>query len=248
MKKAAIAMLITSVIGLSACQPQAVDPLKVEVVTLETDQQKQAYALGSNLGAFLQNRLNTLEGSEVELDKAIILKGIVAAMQDQSQFSQEEAREHLKALDVAMQAAQKAADDAASEANLEAGKAYLAENAKREGVTETESGLQYEVMVASEGDKPGPQDTVKVHYHGTLLDGTVFDSSVDRGTPATFPLHRVISGWTEGLQYMNVGSKYKFHIPSELAYGTRATGKISPNSTLVFEVELLEIVGKEVTN
>ena len=119
------------------------------------------------------------------------------------------------------------------------------ENAKKEGVTVTESGLQYEVLSEGDGEKPVATDVVKVHYKGTLLDGTEFDSSYARNEPTTFPLNRVIAGWTEGLQLMSVGSKYKFTIPSELAYGDRDLGKIPANSTLVFEVELLEIQNEE---
>ena len=122
------------------------------------------------------------------------------------------------------------------------GKNFLDENAKREGVMKTASGLQYEVLKAGDGPKPGTDDKVTVHYHGTLIDGTVFDSSVDRGQPATFGVGQVIAGWTEALQLMPQGSKWKLFIPSDLAYGTRgAGGKIGPYATLVFEVELLKI-------
>ena len=123
----------------------------------------------------------------------------------------------------------------------EQGEQFLAENALREGVKVTESGLQYEVIKLGKGAKPTATDKVKVHYHGTLIDGTVFDSSVERGEPITFALNQVIKGWTEGLQLMPVGSKYKFFIPQELAYGAREAGKIPPYSTLIFEVELLGI-------
>lgn len=127
-------------------------------------------------------------------------------------------------------------------ANLEAGQKYLEENAKKEGVEVTESGLQYEILEEGDGKKPGATDNVTVHYHGTLLDGTVFDSSVDRGEPTSFPLNRVIPGWTEGVQLMPLGSKFRFTIPYNLAYGSRGAGAdIKPYSTLVFEVELLEI-------
>ena len=146
------------------------------------------------------------------------------------------------------QVLQKASRDQASGAgarNKEEGAAYLAKNAKKEGVKTTASGLQYEVIKKGEGAAPKATDTVKVHYHGTLLDGTVFDSSVERGEPIDFPLNGVIKGWTEGVQLMNVGSKFKFTIPSDLAYGERgAGGDIGPNATLIFEVELLAIETK----
>lgn len=126
--------------------------------------------------------------------------------------------------------------------NKEAGEKFLAENAKRPEVTVLPSGLQYEVMKEGTGDKPTATSTVKTHYHGTLIDGEVFDSSVDRGQPASFPVNRVIAGWTEALQLMPVGSKWKLFIPYNLAYGERgAGGKIGPFSALVFEVELIEI-------
>jgi FKBP-type peptidyl-prolyl cis-trans isomerase FklB len=122
------------------------------------------------------------------------------------------------------------------------GSSFLIENAKKEGVITTSSGLQYEIITNGTGATPSESDKVTVHYHGTLLDGTVFDSSVDRGQPATFPVNGVIPGWVEALQLMNVGSKYKLYIPSDLAYGERgAGGAIGPNATLIFEVELLSI-------
>lgn len=123
----------------------------------------------------------------------------------------------------------------------EDGEKFLAENALREGVSTTESGLQYEVIKMGKGKKPAVTDRVKVHYHGTLIDGTVFDSSVERGEPTSFGLNQVIAGWTEGLQLMPVGSKFRFYIPQELGYGSRNAGSIPPYSTLIFEVELLGI-------
>jgi FKBP-type peptidyl-prolyl cis-trans isomerase len=122
------------------------------------------------------------------------------------------------------------------------GERFLAANQLKEGVQVTESGLQYEVLTMGSGPKPQATDRVKVHYHGTLIDGTVFDSSVERGEPAEFGLNQVIKGWTEGLQLMPVGSKFRFYIPQELGYGERATGSIPPYSTLIFDVELLEIL------
>jgi len=128
-------------------------------------------------------------------------------------------------------------------ANLKAGEDFLEQNKNKPGVETTPSGLQYEVLQQGTGAKPKATDKVKCHYHGTLIDGTVFDSSVQRGQPATFPLNMVIKGWTEALQLMSVGSKYRLFLHPSLAYGNRQTGSvIGPNSTLIFDVELLDIV------
>ncbi|AZG35158.1 MAG: FKBP-type peptidyl-prolyl cis-trans isomerase [Shewanella psychromarinicola] len=130
----------------------------------------------------------------------------------------------------------------AAKENIEKGKIFLAENAQREGVTQTLSGLQYEVLVKSENtDHPSAKSKVTVHYHGTLIDGTVFDSSVDRGETISFGLNQVIKGWTEGVQLMSIGDKFRFYIPSQLAYGNRSTGKIEGGAVLIFDVELFEI-------
>ena len=129
----------------------------------------------------------------------------------------------------------------AGEMNAKAGKEYLANNAKEEGVKVTESGLQYLVVKEGNGKKPGPNDVVTVHYTGRLIDGTVFDSSVERGEPATFAVGQVIPGWVEGLQLMSEGSAYRLFIPSELAYGEHGTVPIQPNSTLIFDVQLLKV-------
>jgi FKBP-type peptidyl-prolyl cis-trans isomerase FklB len=144
-----------------------------------------------------------------------------------------------------VRAKQTAAENEAAQANLEKGNAFLAENKTKQGVITTESGLQYQIMTEGKGPKPTLASEVKCHYHGTLIDGTVFDSSVDRGEPATFPVGGVIKGWTEALQMMPVGSKWKLFIPSELAYGNQKRSETLPaNSTLIFEVELLEILKK----
>lgn len=134
--------------------------------------------------------------------------------------------------------------DRMKEKNLNEGLAFLEENKKKDGVEVTASGLQYKVIEDANGPKPTAEDKVKVHYHGTLIDGTVFDSSVERGEPIDFPLNGVIRGWTEGLQLMSVGSKYQFYIPSELAYGEnpRPGGPIGPNMVLIFDVELIDII------
>lgn len=137
----------------------------------------------------------------------------------------------------------KAKKAAKAAANLEAGNAFLAENAKRENVVSLGNGLQYEILVAGNGEMPGIRDKVKCHYHGTMIDGTVFDSSLKKGQPATFPLNRVIQGWTIALQMMPIGSKWKLFLPPHLAYGDeQVSAVIGPNSTLIFEVELIDIV------
>ncbi|HIN94672.1 MAG TPA: FKBP-type peptidyl-prolyl cis-trans isomerase [Planctomycetes bacterium] len=126
--------------------------------------------------------------------------------------------------------------------NQEEGSKFLSENAQQEGVVSLPSGLQYKVIETGEGDQPGPSDVVKVHYEGRLIDGTVFDSSIERGVPAEFPVNRVIAGWTEALQLMTVGSQWELYIPADLAYGAQgAGGVIGPNATLIFKVELLDI-------
>ncbi|MGR5176456.1 FKBP-type peptidyl-prolyl cis-trans isomerase [Vibrio mediterranei] len=130
----------------------------------------------------------------------------------------------------------------AGEENFQQGQSFLLENGKKEGVFTTESGLQYEVLHKGENtEKPGPKSKVKVHYHGTLIDGTVFDSSVDRGTPISFGLNQVIKGWQEGLQHMSEGDKFRLYIPSTLGYGKSGTGPIPPSAVLIFDVELIEI-------
>ncbi|AZG74369.1 FKBP-type peptidyl-prolyl cis-trans isomerase [Shewanella livingstonensis] len=131
----------------------------------------------------------------------------------------------------------------AAKENIEKGKIFLADNAKREGVIQTLSGLQYEVLVNSEKteEHPSAKSKVTVHYHGTLIDGTVFDSSVDRGETISFGLNQVIAGWTEGVQLMTIGDKFRFYVPSQLAYGNRSSGKIEGGSVLIFDVELFEI-------
>ena len=128
--------------------------------------------------------------------------------------------------------------------NKTIGREFMEQNAKNDSVVQTQSGLQYMVLKEGTGAKPGPTDEVTVHYTGKLLDGTVFDSSVERGEPATFPLDKVIAGWTEGLQLMSEGAKYRLFIPSELAYGSKGTQNILPNSTLIFDVELIKVEKK----
>ncbi|WP_371374572.1 FKBP-type peptidyl-prolyl cis-trans isomerase [Thalassotalea aquiviva] len=232
-----------AVLAVMGCQPK-----EEKAVVLETEAQKQAYGLGSSIGSYMNTNLEQQEKMGVALDKELLIAGFKESLMGKSQLEKAEIEELLKALDQQIQQKSAEAQKLESEKNLTEGQTYLAENAKVEGVVTTESGLQYQVITAAEGDKPKATDTVKVHYKGTLIDGTTFDSSYDRGEPIEFPLNRVIPGWTEGVQLMSVGSSYKFVIPSELAYGPTGSGPIPGNSTLIFEVELLDIVTPEETN
>ena len=195
---------------------------------------KLSYALGLSFGQSL--RQNNIKG----IDYNSFAKGIEAMCEGtRPELSVEEAQELLNTYFT-----QKEAELEKSSAGLqEEGHAFLAENAKRTEVKVTESGLQYEVVTEGTGAKPTAEDRVKVHYHGTLIDGTVFDSSVLRKEPATFGVTQVIAGWIEALQLMTVGSKWKLYIPSDLAYGAHGAGDaIKPHTALIFEVELLDII------
>ena len=208
----------------------------------EDDETLQYYALGINIGRSLveQKKMGLLGDTTLEMDLAMIQQGLTQAIKgDSTLMSADEADAYLRAM---METIRDRRAEAEFGDNKAAGKAFLEENAKRQGVVTLESGLQYEVLVAGKStEKPTAESRVKVHYHGTLIDGTVFDSSVDRGTPATFRVSGVIAGWTEALQLMTVGSKWKLYIPYELGYGSQNQGKIKPFSTLIFEVELLGI-------
>lgn len=210
-------------------------------VSFENTQDKAAYAIGASFASYVNTTLEKQAEFGMPLDKELILKGITDKLRDQSQMTEEEMIETLKAYDAEVKVAAEKKQIELAEKSAQEAQTFLADNAKVEGVTVTESGLQYSVITAAEGAKPTAEDTVTVHYVGTLVDGTEFDSSISRGQPATFPLNRVIPGWTEGVQLMSVGEKYKFVIPAELAYGEQGAGSIPPGSTLIFEVELLDI-------
>lgn len=213
--------------------------------SLMTEAEKQSYSLGASVGYYLFSKLQQQTELGIEMDNSLILKGFQDGLEDNLQLSEEDIQAALQSLDAQIREKATAMAEQEAEKNREAGTAFLEENAKREGVQSTASGLQYEVINQGEGEQPLAEDIVTVHYRGTLTDGTEFDSSYARGEPASFPLNRVIPGWTEGLQLMKAGSKFKFYIPSELGYGEQAVGSIPPNSTLVFEVELLEIQRQE---
>ncbi|MCL2918153.1 FKBP-type peptidyl-prolyl cis-trans isomerase [Shewanella litorisediminis] len=193
-----------------------------------------SYGVGRQLGE--QLAANSFEG----LDIPAVQAGLADAFDGkESAVSMQELQVAFTEISRRLQKAQ----EAAAEAAIAEGEQFLADNAKRDGVFVTESGLQYEILTEGNGDKPTYESTVRTHYHGSFISGDVFDSSVLRGQPAEFPVSGVIAGWTEALQLMNVGAKYKLYVPFHLAYGERGAGaSIPPYSTLIFEVELLDIV------
>ncbi len=207
--------------------------------SLDTPDQKASYGIGLNVGRQIRE-------TKDRLDRMAFLRGIEDALQgNEPAVPQAELQEILNQFAQEMQAA--AAEDFERRAaeNAEAGEQFLTENAAKEGVVTVESGLQYEVLREGDGPRPGPGDRVRIHYRGTLIDGTEFDSSYG-GEPAEFDVGGVIPGFSEALQLMPVGSKFRVVIPSELAYGAQGTrGQIGPNETLIFEIELLEIMENE---
>lgn len=236
-KPTLVALALFAVVG---CNEKAVEEVKAPV--LDTEVQKQAYGLGASIGMYMQRNLEEHDKLGLTLDKELIVRGFVDSIDGKAVIEKEEIQALLMNLDASMKEKQQAASIAAAEAGIAEGVKFLADNAKKEGVEVTESGIQYVVLAAGEGAKPVATDTVTVHYKGTFLNGETFDSSYDRGEPAVFPLNRVIKGWTEGVQLMAVGAKYKFTIPSDLAYGPNGNPpRIPGNSVLEFEIELLAI-------
>lgn len=221
---------IVALFCVAAILPLAAEDTKPAASSDSAAPADAAYALGMLMGA------NVASNGLVDLDIASFAAGFKDGISGgQTKMTQAEAQ-------AAVQTALQAAHDKKLAANLASGKAFLADNAKKTGVTVTASGLQYEVLTAGTGVKPTTSDTVKVNYEGRLLSGKVFDSSYQRGEPAVFPLANIIPGWIEALQLMPVGSKYRVYLPSELAYGEQGAGDvIEPNTVLVFDIELLEI-------
>ena len=206
---------------------------------LDTEEKKLGYIIGMDIGKSLKD-----QGTTVDLDT--LVEAIKATYNgEELALTTEEAAQIRQEYVAKRQAEQQSAAAAVGETNLVEGQKFLAENAVKEGVQTTESGLQYKVVTMGTGAKPVATDTVKVHYRGTLLDGTEFDSSYARNEPISFGLNRVIPGWTEGVALMPIGSKFMFYIAPDLAYGEGGGGPIPPNSTLVFEVELLDIETSE---
>ena len=237
-KKLAVAAITVSMFS---CGNQVQD-----VKNLETELDSVSYAVGLSMSGQLKSNFS-------EVNKAILAQGIRNGLDStnlliDAKDMQEVLSGYFKKKQQAQMEEKQAAASKAAEAkfgeNKKAGEDFLEANKSKKGVKTTESGIQYIVLKEGSGEKPaGPMTKVKVHYHGTNIEGNIFDSSVDRGTPATFGLNQVIKGWTEGVQLMNEGAKYKFFIPQELAYGAQQKGEnIKPFSTLIFEIELLEVL------
>ena len=204
---------------------------------LKSLKDKASYTIGFNIGSSLMR-------DEVELDPAFIFEGLSDAIQGKRRrLTDEEIEKVMKDFQEQVGKRQQARNQSSEKNNTTQGAAFLAANAKKPGVVTLPSGLQYKVVKAGTGATPTAQDTVKTHYRGTLINGKEFDSSYSRGKPAQFPVSGVIRGWTEALQKMKVGAKWQLYIPSNLAYGPRGAGsQIGPNATLIFDIELLEIV------
>ena len=235
MKKLSLILLsiFVSILAVEAKPKKAKEQVEVAPkVKLTSENDSASYAMGVYMGIQCANMLSA-QNYNIDL----FIKAFEAAIADAPLLMTPEETVNF------LNAYEKKVKERENADRIKLGESFLAENAKREGVHTTASGLQYQVVKMGEGPKPVSTDVVKVHYEGTLLDGTKFDSSIDRGKPTEFPLNRVIKGWTEGLQLMPVGSKFTFYIPYQIAYGTQGAGNlIKPYSTLIFEVELLEII------
>ena len=233
-RSAIIAMACFGLFSVQACSQSSEKGAPME---LKTQQDKASYSIGVSIG-------KNLKDQKVEINTDILVKGLLDAYTGaKTHLTEKEMGDVLTQFQQEIMA--KAQEEAAKKGgeNKSKGEKFLADNKNKPGVKTTPSGLQYTVISEGTGPKPTASSTVKVHYTGKLIDGTTFDSSVDRGEPIEFPLNGVIKGWTEGVQLMSKGSKYKFFIPSDLAYGDRGAGNaIGPNETLVFEVVLLDIV------
>ena len=235
MKKITLALTILVLLAASGCKKSSATA-SGKALTLDTQKKKASYALGSDIG---QN----FKKLGIAIDSASMTRGIEDTMSGAKQLmTAEEMQKTLNDLRQNIVKGQETAKQKIAESNRKIEEEFLAANAKKEGVKSTASGLQYKIVTNGKGPKPKATDTVKVHYRGTLVNGTEFDSSYKRGQPVTFPVTGVIKGWTEALQLMNTGSKWELYIPSSLGYGDQgAANVIPPGSTLIFEVELLGI-------
>lgn len=230
MKNTIIYVLVIIMALSASCQQGA------KSVKLESNIDSVSYAIGVLVGGNNLKQLESAPGGEDISKEAMSAAFQAISLGEEPAMTEEQANELVRLFF-------EGAGEREAQKNLEEGNAFLEQNKSREGVTSTESGLQYEILTEGTGAKPTAEDQVRVHYHGTLIDGKIFDSSVERGEPVVFGVGQVIPGWTEALQLMPVGSKWKIYIPSAIGYGERGAGAdIGPNSALIFEVELLEIV------
>jgi FKBP-type peptidyl-prolyl cis-trans isomerase len=234
MKKFLVLTIAFLLLGLTACQKAGAKSLKKE--DLDNQKKKVSYAIGLDIGKNFKMR-------SMDIDLDVLFQGMQDAQKTEKPLlTTEEIQKVMTQFQQEMMKVDQEKRSQQGEGNKAKEEAFLKENAQKPGVKVTASGLQYKVISEGAGPKPKESDTVKVHYRGTLLDGTEFDSSYKRNEPAVFPLKGVIKGWTEALQLMNVGSKYQIVLPSSLAYGENGAGQvIGPNATLIFEVELLAI-------
>ena len=237
MNRSLTSLAVAAGILLAACGPKPAE--KQETGALTTDEQKISYIMGVNVGS-------QMKADDFKLDKPAFMSGIEDMMAGKKpQLTNEEAMTIVKNFQEKQQAQREEAQKIAAEKNLTEGKKYLEENAKKEGVKVTNSGLQYRVITAGTGATPAADDTVEVHYRGTLLDGTEFDSSYARNKTETFGVSQVIPGWVEALQLMKEGDKWALVIPPDLAYGPGGSGSaIGPNQVLLFDVELIKVLKK----
>ena len=227
----AVMIMLTSLAGCTPEEASSASELK-----LDTSKNRISYTIGVNIG-------QDFKSQNMDVDPDLLLMGLKDTLSGKElQLTEEEMVQEIQNFQQEMQAKMAAEMEVKAAENKASGEAFLAENAKQEGVVVTESGLQYKIIEPGQGDSPGPADVATVHYRGTLIDGTQFDSSYDRGQPASFPVGGVIPGWSEALQLMKPGAKWQLVIPAELAYGERGAGQdIGPNSTLLFDVELISV-------
>lgn len=237
-KLSRLASVLVLTLGLAPTSLAAQE--ETPTISLDTEQEKTSYAVGLNMG-------QTMRQQGVEFDFELLVEGLEDGYGgEEPLLDSEQLQQTLAAFQERMMAQQQERYRAQLEANTERSEAFLAQNRERDEVQVTESGLQYEILEEGTGQSPGAEDRVTVHYEGTLVDGTVFDSSYERDEPVTFPVGGVIAGWTEALQMMNEGGHWKLYLPPSLAYGEQgAPPKIGPNEALVFEVELLEVAPPE---
>ncbi|MDO4693091.1 MAG: FKBP-type peptidyl-prolyl cis-trans isomerase [Eikenella sp.] len=246
---ARLGLLAAALLALSACNQQTAVPAGASAPAaasvpaapaagLDTDAQKASYLMGYEIGASVQE----MKKNGLEVEQNAFITGLNAALASEPMaFSEEEALAIMQKFQEDQMAKLQNRQQEAAKDNVTKGQAFLNENKAKEGVKTTASGLQYSVKTEGSGKQPKATDTVTVHYEGRLIDGTVFDSSVKRGQPASFALNQVIKGWTEGLQLMKEGGEYTFYIPAELAYGEQGNPGIPPNSVLIFDVQLLKV-------